>query len=167
MSNIYLSLGSNQGEKLKNLQNAVDQIALKIGTLQNIAAIYKTPALGFDGHDFLNTCLKVTTSLLPNQLLSELLNIEALLGRKRDISTQKYANRIIDIDLLLFENTIISSKELTIPHPRMLARKFVLEPLVEIAPNTIHPIEKLPLHACLKKCTDASEVTVISDTLKG
>ncbi len=162
---IYLSLGSNQGDKLENLQRAVNLIAVKIGAIQKIASIYKTPALGFDGLDFLNTCIKVSTYLPPDSLIKSLLLIEATLGRKRENSTQNYSNRIIDIDILLFDDEIIFSKDLTVPHPRMLERKFVLEPLVEIAKNTIHPVEKIHIYKCLEKCSDTSEISIISDKL--
>ena len=163
---IYLSLGSNQGNKLENLQKAIDQIANKIGAIQKIAPIYKTPALGFDGHKFLNTCIKVSTYLPPDSLIKNLLKIESSLGRKRESSNHNYSNRIIDIDILLFDDEIIFSKDLTVPHPRMLERKFVLRPLTEIAPNIIHPVEKIHLHKCLEKCNDTSEISVISDKLK-
>jgi 2-amino-4-hydroxy-6-hydroxymethyldihydropteridine diphosphokinase len=162
---IYLSLGSNQGNKLENLQKSVNLIANKIGAIQKIASVYKTPALGFDGLEFLNTCLKVSTYLPPDSLIKCLLQIEASLGRKREGTAQNYSNRIIDIDILLFDDEIIFSKDLTVPHPRMLDRKFVLEPLVDIAKNTIHPVEKIHLHKCLEKCSDSSEILVISDKL--
>jgi deoxyguanosine kinase len=162
---IYLSLGSNQGNKLENLQKAVNLIANKIGAIQKIASVYKTPALGFDGLDFLNTCLKVSTYLPPDSLIKSLLHIEALLGRKREVTTQNYSNRIIDIDILLFDDEIIFSRDLTVPHPRMLDRKFVLKPLVEIAKNTIHPVEKIHLQKCLEKCSDTSDISIISDKL--
>jgi 2-amino-4-hydroxy-6-hydroxymethyldihydropteridine diphosphokinase len=163
---IYLSLGSNQGNKLENLQKAIDLIANKIGAIQKIASIYKTPALGFDGHKFLNTCIKVSTYLPPDSLLKNLLEIESSLGRKRESSNHNYSNRIIDIDILLFDDEIIFSKDLTVPHPRMLERKFVLRPLTEIAPNIIHPVEKIHLYKCLENCNDTSEISVISDKLK-
>lgn len=162
---IYLSLGSNQGDKLENLQKAVDLIANKIGAIQKVASIYKTAALGFDGNVFLNTCLKVSTYLQPETLIKNLLNIEFLLGRKRNSSSQNYTNRTIDIDILLFDDEIIFSKDLIVPHPRMLDRKFVLIPLVEIAGNTIHPVEKIHLHKCQEKCIDTSEISIISNKL--
>ena len=153
---IYLSLGSNQGNKFENLQKVVHLISKEVGAILKIASIYKTPSLGFKGNEFLNTCIKVTTYLPPETLINQLLKIENKLGRVRESDT--YANRIIDIDLLLFDNEIIFSKELMVPHPRMLERKFVLIPLSEIAQNVIHPVEKIHISKCLNNCTDSSEI---------
>jgi deoxyguanosine kinase len=161
----YLSLGTNQGNKLENLQNAIHLIADKVGDIQKVSSIYKTASWGFDSDDFFNICLKVTTYHPPEKLISILLNIETELGRKRKES-KEYTDRNIDIDILLFDDEIIFSKTLTVPHPKMLERKFVLIPLVEIASTTFHPIEKKQLAICLKNCTDSSEVTLIDEKLK-
>lgn len=161
---IYLSLGSNQGNKLENLQNAVNAIAKKLGAILNVASIYKTPALGFNGNEFLNTCVKVSTYLPPDTLIKRILEIEKSLGRIRS-EKNSYSNRTIDIDILLFDDEIIFSKDLIVPHPRMLERKFVLEPLSEIASNTIHPVEKKHLNKCLENCTDNSKIEKINDQL--
>ena len=161
----YLSLGTNQGDKLENLQNAVHLIDESIGGVQKISAIYKSPSWGFEGNEFFNICISVSTDQLPATLLESLLAIEKDLGRTR--TDQKgYQNRNIDIDILLFEDEIIFSKTLTVPHSKMLERKFVLLPLVEIAPNTIHPIEKNQLHVCLQNCSDTSEVLKITQRLE-
>ena len=160
----YLSIGTNQGDKLNNIQNAINIIADKIGAVLKIASVYKTPSLGFDGADFYNTCIKVSTYLPPESLIKNLLVIEKELGRARkDISG--YVDRIIDIDIILFEDEIIFSKNLIVPHPRMLDRKFVLVPLVEIARNTIHPIEKKHLYICLENCVDDSEIKQTKEQL--
>lgn len=161
---IYLSLGSNQGNKLENLQKAIDQIAQKIGAIQKIAAVYKTPALGFEGNDFFNTCIKVSTYLPPETLIKRIFEIEENLGRVRTDS-DNYTNRTIDIDVLLFDDEIIFSRELIVPHPRMLDRRFVLIPLSEIASNTIHPVEKKYIKNCLEACSDNSEVAKIKELL--
>ncbi|CAM1348250.1 2-amino-4-hydroxy-6-hydroxymethyldihydropteridine diphosphokinase [Tenacibaculum insulae] len=161
----YISIGSNQGDKLQNIQNAVNLITDKIGAVQKIASVYKTPALGFDGAEFYNTCIKVSTYLPPESLITTLLDIEKELGRARK-NTEAYIDRIIDLDIVLFDDEIIFSKNLIVPHPRMLERKFVLVPLVEIARNTIHPIEKKHLYICLENCNDSSEITVIKERLK-
>ena len=161
----YLSLGTNQGDKLENLQNAIHLIDESIGGVQKISAIYKSPSWGFEGNEFFNICISVSTDQLPATLLESLLAIEKELGRTR--TNQKgYQNRNIDIDILLFEDEIILSKTLTVPHSKMLERKFVLLPLVEIAPNTIHPIEKNQLHVCLQNCSDTSEVLKITQRLE-
>ncbi|WP_275315733.1 2-amino-4-hydroxy-6-hydroxymethyldihydropteridine diphosphokinase [Tenacibaculum bernardetii] len=161
----YLSIGTNKGDKLENIQNAINIIADKIGAVLKIASVYKTPSLGFDGADFYNTCIKVSTYLPPESLIKSLLAIESELGRTRK-DTGGYADRIIDIDIILFEDEIIFSKNLIVPHPRMLDRKFVLVPLVEIARNTIHPIEKKHLYICLENCIDDSEITLVKELLK-
>ena len=161
----YLSLGTNQGDKLENLQNAIHLIDESIGGVQKISAIYKSPSWGFEGNEFFNICISVSTDQLPATLLESLLAIEKELGRTR-ANQEGYQNRNIDIDILLFEDEIILSKTLTVPHSKMLERKFVLLPLVEIAPNTIHPIEKKQLHVCLQNCSDTSEVLKIPQRLE-
>ena len=160
----YLSLGSNQGDKLKTLQNAIHDIAENIGAIQKISSVYKTSSWGYEGEDFYNICIGVSTYLQPENLLKKLLGIENKYGRQRK-KTKGYSDRKIDIDILLFDNEIIFSKEVTIPHPRMLERKFVLVPLVEIAKNTLHPIEKKQLVSCLNNCSDASLIEKISAKL--
>ncbi|MGY0408212.1 MAG: 2-amino-4-hydroxy-6-hydroxymethyldihydropteridine diphosphokinase, partial [Polaribacter sp.] len=108
--------------------------------------------------------IKVTTYLSPKILIDSLLSIEKELGRKR--KTEKgYQNRKIDLDILLFDDEIIFSKKLIIPHPKMLKRKFVMVPLVEIAENTFHPTEKKQLKICLKNCDDTLEITRINKKL--
>jgi len=161
----YLSLGTNQGDKLENLQNAIHLIDESIGGVQKISAIYKSPSWGFEGNEFFNICISVSTDQRPATLLESLLAIEKELGRTR-ANQEGYQNRNIDIDILLFEDEVILSKTLTVPHSKMLERKFVLLPLVEIAPNTIHPIEKKQLHVCLQNCGDTSEVLKIPQRLE-
>ena len=161
----YLSLGTNQGDKLENLQNAIHLIDESIGGVQKISAIYKSPSWGFEGNEFFNICISVSTDQRPATLLESLLAIEKELGRTR-ANQEGYQNRNIDIDILLFEDEVILSKTLTVPHSKMLERKFVLLPLVEIAPNTIHPIEKKQLHVCLQNCSDTSEVLKITQRLE-
>lgn len=161
----YLSLGTNQGNKLENLQNAIDLIAEKVGSILKISSVFKTASWGFNSDDFFNICIKVTTIHLPEKILQLVLNIEKDLGRKRKKSGE-YANRNIDIDILLIDNEIIFSKNLIVPHAKMLARKFVLVPLTEIAPTVIHPIEKKEIIVCLQNCEDSSEIHVIDKKLK-
>tara|TARA_R110002126_G_scaffold77796_3_gene194013 strand:+ start:84725 stop:85849 length:1125 start_codon:yes stop_codon:yes gene_type:complete len=161
----YLSLGTNQGNKLENLQNAIDLIADKVGSVQKISSVYKTASWGFEGDDFFNICLKVITQHPPKKLMRILLQIESELGRTRNNSSD-YADRNIDIDILLIDNEIIFSKTLIVPHSKMLERKFVLVPLVEIAPNSMHPIGKKELTICLQNCNDSSEILLVEEKLK-
>ena len=161
----YLSLGSNQGRKLNNLQEAIYEIAESIGAIHKISSVYKSDSWGFKGNDFYNICIAVSTYLPPEELLKNILNIETKLGRKRE-QNNKYTNRKIDIDILLFDDEIVFSKNIIIPHPRMLDRKFVLVPLAEIAGNTLHPIEKKTLTICLNNTIDTSEIHKISSKLQ-
>lgn len=153
----YLSLGSNIGNKQENLQKAVDHIAEKIGRVLKISSIYKAEAWGFESDDFLNCCIQVATALNPENLLKSIHKIEEELGRFRE-KEKGYQARLIDIDILLFEQEIIFSKELMIPHKEMLQRKFVMVPLAEIATNFIHPIEKKRLQVCLANCQDQTSL---------
>ena len=155
--NTYLSLGTNQGNKLENLQIAINEIVDKVGVVQKISSVYKTAAWGFEGSDFYNICLKVSTDLLPEVLMNLLLKIETNLGRIRN-DLKEYTSRLIDIDILLFDNEIILSENVIVPHPKMLQRKFVMIPLVEIAQDAFHPIEKKHLKVCLENCNDDTEV---------
>ena len=160
----YLSLGTNQGNKIKNLQKAIDLIADKVGSILKISSVYKTKSWGFQGEDFYNICIKVSTFLNPEQLLETSLTIENSLGRIRE-NAETYINRNIDIDILLFDDEIIFSKELIVPHPKMLNRKFVLIPLSEIATHTIHPITKKTIHNSLLSCNDSLEVVLADEKL--
>lgn len=157
LRNTYLSLGSNRGNKLENLQKAINLIAESVGQVTKISSIYKTSSWGFDSDDFLNCCIITSTALNPEDLLSEIHKIEIKLGRHRN-SEEGYQARTIDIDILLFDNEIIFSKELMVPHKEMLKRKFVMIPLAEIAPNTIHPIEKIRLSICASQCLDETSI---------
>jgi len=161
----YLSLGSNQGNKLENLQRAVDLIAENIGAVVKISSIYKTASWGFKSDDFLNCCIQISTGLNPEKLLNSIHEIELSLGRNRTPEAG-YKSRTIDIDMLLFDTEIIISKELIVPHKDMLNRKFVMVPLAEISPNLIHPITKQRIQTCLENCTDNSPVEKTFLTLK-
>ena len=153
----YFSLGSNIGDKRGNLQDAVNLIAQKVGRITKISSIYKTKSWGFKSDDFFNICVEVSTNLNPESLLDTVLRIEKQLGRSRDTSNN-YEARIIDIDVLLFDDDIIFHNNLKVPHPRMLERKFVLVPLTEIAPNVKHPITKKTILMCLQACDDNTEI---------
>ena len=104
-----------------------------------ISKFYKNPAIGFDGNSFVNICVEVVTHLSPNELLNTLLNIENEYGRKR-LKSGEYSSRIIDIDIIFYENLSINQNGLVIPHPRMHSRHFVLIPMCDLNPDFIHPI---------------------------
>ena len=161
----YLSLGSNQGDRQKHLQAAIDKISKSIGFVRSISSVYKTASWGFEGDYFLNVCIEVNTHCSPEETMKELLAIESLLGRHRTTSAT-YLPRSIDIDILLFDQTVVESEELTIPHPRMLERNFVLAPLEEIAGKQIHPVVNKTISSCLQQCSDTSEVEKTNHRLK-
>ena len=132
----YLSLGSNVGDRDKNLQEALRRLS-SLGRIAAVSSFYETEPVEFtDQPWFLNCVIALETAALPAQLMSELLQIEHEMGRKR---IQKKGPRLIDIDILLFGDAVVSTVELTIPHPAMARRRFVLEPLAEIAPELRHP----------------------------
>ncbi len=153
----YLSIGTNQGDQKINLQNAIDNIDESIGAVQTISSVYKTSAWGFKGNAFLNICIKVRTSLNPEILLQTIHEIEKQMGRIRS-GSKGYANRVIDIDILLFEDEIIFSKDLLVPHKSMLKRNFVMVPLAEIAGHIIHPISKQRISKEAATCEDTEAI---------
>lgn len=161
----YLALGSNRGDKFKNLQLAIDAIHYKVGSIVKISKVYKSPAFGFEGEDFFNACLSVSTNLGPNKLMSTLLSIEKSLGRQRNKKTG-YQSRIIDLDIIFFAQELINTKTLKIPHPEMHKRKFVLSPLNDIASDEKHPKNKSDVAALLEKCNDNSAVEPLNIWLK-
>lgn len=161
----YLSLGSNLGNKIENLQQAVDAIAEGAGHVARISSVYRSSSWGYQGEDFLNLCLELSTALSPEMLLERLNGIEHRLGRGNQ-DGNGYQDRVIDIDILLFEDEVIFQNDLKVPHPRMLERRFVLVPLDEIAPNVIHPISRTSIHSCLKACSDGGRVEKIGQGIR-
>ncbi|PTM07448.1 MAG: 2-amino-4-hydroxy-6-hydroxymethyldihydropteridine diphosphokinase [Bacteroidetes bacterium] len=165
LKNIYISLGSNKGDKFKNLQSAIDAIHQKIGYVLSISKVYKSSALGFEGDSFLNACISVETTLKPKATMQLLLNIEKQLGRTRK-KTSGYESRIIDLDIIFYDDEIVNTKLLTIPHPEMHKRQFVLKPLCDIAPQFVHPKKKKEVNVLLEKCKDESIIEPINIWLK-
>ncbi|MBV8205562.1 MAG: 2-amino-4-hydroxy-6-hydroxymethyldihydropteridine diphosphokinase [Acidobacteria bacterium] len=137
----YLSLGSNMGERRVSLERALDRLA-DFGTVAAVSSFYETAPVEFARQpDFLNLAVGLQTERMPRQLLHALLEIERLMGRKRTHANAR-GPRPLDIDFLLFGSAVIDTPELVIPHPRMHQRRFVLEPLAEIAPDVLHPVLK-------------------------
>ena len=152
----FLLLGTNLGDRKKNLSTARNAIEVSVGTILKASSIYQTAAWGkTDQPDFLNQALEVQTALSAEDVLAEILKIERAMGRKRD---QPWGERIIDIDILLFERKIISSSALTIPHPQLQNRRFALEPLAEIGSDVTHPLLQLTIQEMLAQCSDLLEV---------
>ena len=161
----YLSLGSNQGSKLDNLQKAVEEIQKHAGQIISTSKIYQTPSWGFNGDDFLNACVSIHTKLDVSLLLNTILQIETNLGRIRKLE-KGYQPRSIDIDILFYEDNIIDTIDLKVPHPNLQLRKFVLKPLNDIAANFIHPILKKSISHLLDECDDKSELHKTEYVLK-
>ena len=137
-SHIYIGLGTNMGERELNLQNAIEHIEKKVGKVLAQSSIYETPAWGLtDQPDFLNQVIEIETSQTPPQILENILQIEIEMGRIRE---KKWGPRLIDLDILFYNNLIFNTENLQIPHPYIHQRAFVLEPLNEIAPNFVHPV---------------------------
>ena len=140
----HVSIGSNIGDRLENIQSSLDLIHSRIASLTGISCIYESESIGFDGDDFYNICASFFSNISPHLVMQQLLEIEKTLGRNRS-DEAKYISRIIDIDILLIEDLVIDSEELKVPHPEMCNRRFVMEPLIEIDPNLIHPVSKVSL----------------------
>lgn len=153
----FLGLGTNQNDRQKNLKKAVEYIRISAGEVISFSQIYETESWGFRSENhFLNMVIQIKTGLKPVDLLKQLLKIEMIMGRVR--SAEKYSSRIIDIDILLYENEIIDKPYLKVPHPMMSERKFVLVPLCEIAPEMIHPVLNKTFATLLEECKDESFV---------
>ena len=156
MNKAYLLTGGNIGDRLVSLQQARMKIEKQAGIVLKKSAVYETAAWGItDQNLFLNQVLLVSTSLPPEELLHTLLHIEQELGRKRIV---KMGPRIIDIDILFYNNEIISTPVLTVPHPQIANRRFVLTPLNEIAPGFVHPGLQKTIAELLEICPDNLEV---------
>ena len=162
---VYLSLGSNKGDRLKHLQDAVDLIFKRIGKVNSISKVYNTPSFGFESDDFLNTCISLETEFEAKAFMKILLTIENDLGRIRS-KNKGFEARTIDLDILLFDEEIVNSKTLIIPHPELQKRKFVLQPLHDIAPKLQHPKLNKTISDLLNDCEDKSEVEQIKIWLK-
>jgi 2-amino-4-hydroxy-6-hydroxymethyldihydropteridine diphosphokinase len=153
----FLGLGTNLGDREENLKKAIENISAFAGEVISCSQIYETEPWGLRSEDhFFNMVIQIKTSLKPVDLLKHLLKIEIQMGRVR--GAEKYSSRIIDIDILLYENEIINKPYLKVPHPMIQERKFVLVPLCDIAPEKIHPVIKKTFAALLKECKDDSKI---------
>jgi len=154
----FLSIGSNLGDRQLILQKAIFEIGKIAGEVRQVSAIYETPSWGFDGEDFFNACLELQTLLSPEDLLATLLAIEIDLGRTRSDS-DNYQSRTLDIDIIYYEKDVIDTINLTVPHPKMQDRKFILKPLADITPQFYHPILKKDTRNLLQECKDKNTFT--------
>lgn len=155
---VYLHLGSNEGNRVDVLAESERLISVNIGSILSGSKMYETEAWGVkEQPDFLNKALEVVTNLSPHEVLKEIQSIESLLGRKE---REKWGQRMIDIDILLYDEVIIDTDQLKIPHPLMEKRNFVLIPMLEIAGNAMHPIFKKTIEELYDECKDDCEVMI-------
>ena len=155
---VYLALGSNMGNRLSNLKAAVLNLTPQM-TVKQKSSVYETPPWGFTEQDaFLNQVVKVTTYLEPEPLLRHLKRMETALGR---VPNFQNGPRVLDIDILFFDNMIINTPPLVVPHPRLHERAFVLVPLAEVEPDFIHPILQRPINKILED-VDRSEIKLFT-----
>ena len=161
---VYLSIGSNLGDRLSNIENANTLIRNRIGEILRKSPIYENPPLGFDADTlFYNTCVLVRTNFSPLEVLDEIQNIEKVLGRSTKTIDNLYSSRTIDIDIIFYNNEIIKNERLSIPHPLYRDRRFVLIPLNDIANTIIDPLTRLSVNELLAVCRDSSSLLVVKN----
>ncbi len=153
----YLSLGSNEGNRVYYLQKAIFLLGDKAGVIRQISPVYESPSWGFDSDSFLNVCAELETALSPIELLATVLEIEKSLGRIRGEETG-YRARTLDIDILYYDREVIENEGLQVPHPGIPNRRFVLKPLADIAPQFYHPVLKKDTRNLLQECRDTSSL---------
>lgn len=157
---VYLGTGTNLGDRHFNLKHVNALIEQRIGSIRRASAIYQTAAWGVTTQpSFYNQVIEVASALTPEAILTQITEIEFLMGRVR---LQKWGARLIDIDILFYDDLFMQTKNLTIPHPYITDRNFVLIPLAEIAEQLIHPVLGVSIKALLETCEDAEEVELLS-----
>ena len=157
---VVLSLGSNQGDRLRNIELCLQLIHQEIGTIIRVSELYETPSWGFDSDAFYNCALVIHTFASAEKILEQVLSIERQLGRVRG-EASGYQSRIIDIDLITFDSEIIDTEKLQIPHPLMQNRKFVLLPMLDLNLDWIHPVFHKKIAGLLEKSPDESDCTIV------
>ncbi len=156
MNIVFLQLGSNLGDRQVLLDEAINEIESLIGPLINKSVIYESSPWRVEGHaNYLNQLIKVETQLIPEDVLSIILSIEKTLGR---IRIEKWGERLIDIDIIFYNDAIIETAELCVPHKHMHERMFVLTPLSDIAPKMVHPRYKKTVEELIEICSDKEQV---------
>jgi 2-amino-4-hydroxy-6-hydroxymethyldihydropteridine diphosphokinase len=154
---LYLLLGSNLGEKKKQMDQAIDLIRVMIGPVTKRSSFYETEPWGFSSEEFfLNIALQTLTSFSPEEVMQKIDEIEKTFGRER--SGRGYSSRTMDIDILFYDDLVLDQDILKIPHPRLQDRRFVLVPLDEIAHDLIHPVIRKTIGELLRDCTDSGVV---------
>jgi 2-amino-4-hydroxy-6-hydroxymethyldihydropteridine diphosphokinase len=162
---VYLSLGSNVGDRAKNFQVAIAALGTRGVSVFRVSSVYETEPVDYlDQPWFLNCALEAETELPAVDLLRALRQIESQMGSQKPIAK---GPRLIDLDILLYGDEIIDTPELQVPHPRMHLRRFVLQPLAEIAPNLLHPVSHLRISALLAATPDKSSVRKFPSSKSG
>lgn len=157
---IVLSIGSNQGSRLENIQNCIDLIHQNVGTVIEVSKLYETPAWGFESDAFYNCALLLHTNSSAQKVLNQILKVEKELGRIR-LNQEGYQSRIIDVDLIAFDNEIIDTEKLQVPHPLMQNRNFVLLPMQDLKLSWKHPILQKTIPELIAVTPDDSVCTVV------
>lgn len=143
------------GNRFDNLQKAVNLLFAKVGAIHKISSVYESPAMGFEGDAFLNCAVLAETEMTPPKILKTIMEIEKSMGRRRKTS-KKYTSRPIDIDIILIDDLVVETQKLSIPHPEMENRKFVLQPLIEIDSQLLHPVSRKNTVKILAETRDES-----------
>lgn len=161
MARVFLGIGTNEGDRLANISRAAQALAASgVVRLIQMATIAETPPLGPPQRDYLNTVMEVETTLSPQELLGCVKRLEQQLGRAP--SPQRWGPRIIDVDILLYADRIVEEPRVTIPHPQMHRRRFVLEPLAQLAPDLVHPVLKRTVRELLENLPEVPQSIVHS-----
>jgi 2-amino-4-hydroxy-6-hydroxymethyldihydropteridine diphosphokinase len=164
-SSVIAGLGSNLGDRFAALGRAMEFIRLEAGEISAASSVWETEPWGFDADElFLNMVVVIRTTLEPSRMMQLFRSIEGRMGRKRS-GGGKYESRIIDLDILLWDNRVITLPGLEVPHPKLHSRRFVLEPLAEVAPDAVHPVTGLTVTEMLELCDDRSDVRLASRQL--
>lgn len=162
---VTAGLGSNLGDRYAALQRAIDLIRDEAGEITAVSSVWETEPWGFDADEqFLNMVIVIRTTLSPSRLIQLFRSFEGRMGRKRS-GGGKYESRLIDIDILFWDDRVISLPGLEVPHPKIADRRFVLEPLAEVAPHTVHPVTGLTVEEMLQLCADNSDVRLAARQL--
>jgi 2-amino-4-hydroxy-6-hydroxymethyldihydropteridine diphosphokinase len=164
MSKVFLSLGTNLGDRIEILKRSHELINKRIGSIVSASSVYQTEPWGFHSEMlFLNQVIIILTHKLPTEVLRETQTIENELGRIR--TSKFYEPRFIDIDILFYDDLIINETDLQIPHPHLHERKFILSPLIDMAPEYVHPVLKINLQNLALNCRDSHFVEIYKDQI--
>lgn len=159
---VILSLGSNQGDRLENIEACIQLIHNQIGLVLRVSKLYETPSWGFESDAFYNCAVLIHSSFSAEKILRKITSIEKEMGRTRKKSVG-YEARLIDVDIVAIEDQIISTDHLKVPHPHMQDRRFVLQPIVDLQLDWLHPVLKKSFHQLLQECEDKSECKAVSE----